>query len=40
MKIGVLGVPFDKGQPRVGVGNGPKFIREAGLINRLREIRK
>lgn len=39
-KIGVLGVPFDKGQPKVGVANGPKYIRSNGLINKLQQIRK
>jgi len=38
LSIGVLGVPFDKGQPKVGVGNGPKFIRHAGLIDRIKTI--
>jgi len=37
-KIGVIGVPFEKGQPRVGVGNGPLRIRQGDLITRLREI--
>ncbi|KAJ8981226.1 hypothetical protein NQ317_004170 [Molorchus minor] len=39
-KIGVLGVPFDKGQPRVGVANGPDAIRKAGLIEQLASIHR
>ncbi|CAG9771407.1 unnamed protein product [Ceutorhynchus assimilis] len=37
-KVGILGVPFDKGQAKKGVGNGPSIIRELGLIERLEEI--
>ncbi|CAH0557728.1 unnamed protein product [Brassicogethes aeneus] len=37
-KIGVLGVPFNKGQPKLGVAKGPKVIRDAGLIQKLSEI--
>ncbi|KAJ8916233.1 hypothetical protein NQ315_016372 [Exocentrus adspersus] len=37
-KIGVVGVPFDKGQPRIGVANGPNAIRKAGLVDKLRNI--
>lgn len=39
-KIGIIGVPFDKGQPKLGVANGPKVIREAGLVEHLSGIRK
>lgn len=37
-KVGVLGVPFENGQPKIGVGNGPRFIRDGGLIQSLKEI--
>ncbi|XP_018567917.1 arginase-1 [Anoplophora glabripennis] len=39
-KIGILGVPFDKGQPKVGVANGPDAIRKAGLVEQLAGIHK
>ncbi|XP_030747844.1 arginase, hepatic [Sitophilus oryzae] len=38
LKVGVLGVPFDKGQAKKGVGNGPEFIRKKGLLERIAEI--
>ncbi|XP_053692591.1 arginase, hepatic [Sabethes cyaneus] len=37
-KIGIIGVPFEKGQRKQGVGLGPKAIREAGLIDAIQEI--
>ncbi|KAF5277713.1 hypothetical protein FQR65_LT03693 [Abscondita terminalis] len=37
-KIGVLGVPFENGQPKVGTGNAPKYIRDGGLIQSLKDI--
>ncbi|XP_055639653.1 arginase, hepatic [Toxorhynchites rutilus septentrionalis] len=37
-KIGIVGVPFEKGQRKKGVGLGPKAIREAGLIDSLQEV--
>lgn len=40
VKIGILGVPFEKGQPRTGVANAPKLIRQHGLTDRLLAIRK
>ncbi|XP_063700620.1 arginase-1 [Culicoides brevitarsis] len=37
-KVGVIGVPFYKGQPNAGVDLGPKILRENGkLISVLRE---
>ncbi|CAB1338748.1 unnamed protein product [Coregonus sp. 'balchen'] len=33
--VAVLGAPFSKGQKRRGVEDGPKAIRDAGLIERL-----
>lgn len=38
LKLGVIGVPFYRGQPNPGVDLGPKAIREEGkLISVLRE---
>ena len=39
-KVGILGVPFDKGQAKEGVGNGPAVIRNMGLLDQLTEIGK
>lgn len=36
--IGVIGVPFSGGQGKVGVNDGPKFLRAAGLIDDLKSI--
>nr|XP_046164949.1 arginase-2, mitochondrial-like isoform X1 [Oncorhynchus gorbuscha] len=36
--VAVLGAPFSKGQKRGGVENGPKAIRDAGLIERLSHL--
>ncbi|KAM8915645.1 arginase-2, mitochondrial [Spinachia spinachia] len=33
--VAVLGAPFSRGQKRGGVERGPKFIRDAGLLERL-----
>ncbi|KAF7269000.1 hypothetical protein GWI33_017923 [Rhynchophorus ferrugineus] len=38
LKVGILGVPFDKGQAKKGVGHGPAAIRKAGLLERLSDI--
>ncbi|KAK3913244.1 Arginase, hepatic [Frankliniella fusca] len=37
-KIGILGVPFDKGQTDQGVSAGPGAIRGAGLVEALRSL--
>ena len=37
-KVGIIGVPFDKGQPHSGTGEGPDLIRNAGLIKQLQSI--
>lgn len=37
IKIGVLDVPFEKGQDKGGVANGPKLIRQAGLLKKLTD---
>ncbi|XP_043497443.1 arginase, hepatic isoform X1 [Polistes fuscatus] len=34
-KVGLIGVPFEKGQQKKGVALGPKVIRDAGLIKEL-----
>uniref|UniRef100_H2RY06 Arginase n=2 Tax=Takifugu rubripes TaxID=31033 RepID=H2RY06_TAKRU len=36
-RVGLIGAPFAKGQPRPGVDRGPDLIRAAGLLNRLQE---
>lgn len=38
LKVGILGVPFDMGQTKPGVANGPAAIRRLGLFERLEEI--
>nr|KAF6461398.1 arginase 1 [Molossus molossus] len=35
--IGIIGAPFSKGQPRGGVEEGPKVLRKAGLLEKLKE---
>lgn len=35
--VGVLGVPFNKGQPQLGTDLAPKVLRESGLIKELAE---
>lgn len=37
-EIGIVGVPFEKGQRKVGVGNAPMVMRDGGLINSLKQI--
>ncbi|XP_012284604.1 arginase, hepatic [Orussus abietinus] len=34
-KVGIVGVPFEKGQKKEGVARGPEAIRKAGLIKEL-----
>ena len=36
-KVGIIGSPFGKGQPKEGVENGPQAIRDAGLADMLKE---
>lgn len=36
-KVGIIGVPFSKGQKRSGVAHGPKFIRDAGLLSEIKD---
>ena len=31
-RIGVLSVPFNRGQPRSGVELGPKFLKQKGKL--------
>ncbi|XP_069344762.1 arginase-1 isoform X2 [Eulemur rufifrons] len=35
--IGIIGAPFSKGQPRGGVEEGPRALRKAGLLEKLKE---
>lgn len=35
-EIGVLGIPLHQGQRKLGVEEGPKFLRDAGLLDQLR----
>ncbi|XP_064464064.1 arginase, hepatic-like isoform X1 [Ornithodoros turicata] len=37
-EIGVLGMPLAHGQRKAGVEEGPKFLRNAGVLDRLREL--
>nr|XP_033791310.1 arginase-1 [Geotrypetes seraphini] len=37
-KIGIVGAPFSKGQPRGGVEQGPESLRKAGLIEKLESL--
>lgn len=37
-KVGIIGVPFEKGQKKYGVSIAPAAIRDAGLIEELQEI--
>lgn len=39
-KVGILGVPFDKGQPLFGVALGPDAIRGGGLLENMKEFCK
>ncbi|XP_043283804.1 arginase-1 isoform X2 [Venturia canescens] len=37
-KVGIIGVPFEKGQRKQGVGDGPDAIRAAGLVKELQHL--
>lgn len=37
-RVGIIGVPFCKGQNKNGVDLAPQVLREAGLIEQLSEI--
>ncbi|XP_076281542.1 arginase [Lasioglossum baleicum] len=37
-KVGIIGVPFEKGQRKKGVADGPQAIRTAGLIQELESL--
>lgn len=39
-RIGILGVPFEEGQTKVGVAQAPDVIRKAELVKKLANIRK
>lgn len=34
-KVGIVGIPFSKGQPKSGAESGPEVLRNGGLITRL-----
>lgn len=36
--VGIIGVPFDKGAGKRGANNGPKALRDAGLIDEIKGI--
>lgn len=36
-RVGIIGVPFNKGQQRSGVSLGPQAIRNAGLVEEIKE---
>lgn len=36
-RVGIVGVPFNKGQPLDGVALGPQAIRDGGLVEDLKE---
>lgn len=36
--VGIVGVPFDKGASKRGANNGPKALRDAGLIDEIKGI--
>lgn len=37
-QVGVVGVPFEKGQKKYGVSIAPAAMRSAGLIDQLKDI--
>lgn len=39
-KLGILGVPFAKGQSKTGVDLAPDFLRENGLLTMLSKCKK
>lgn len=39
-RVGLIGVPFEKGQKKYGVSIAPAALRSAGLIERLKDIGK
>ncbi|XP_034049135.1 arginase-1-like [Thalassophryne amazonica] len=36
--VGIIGAPFNKGQPRDGVEMGPGVIRQAGVVDKLKAL--
>lgn len=38
--VGIIGVPCEKGQKKSGVELGPQALRNAGLIAKLKNLRK
>lgn len=39
-RVGIIGVPFEKGQKKYGVSVAPAAMRDGGLIEHLKEIGK
>ena len=37
LRVGVWGACFDQGQPHPGAGEGPRLLREAGLLETLAQ---
>jgi arginase len=37
-EIDIIGVPYNFGQPKLGVSSGPKRIREAGLVQQIKNL--
>lgn len=37
-KVGVIGVPFNKGQRKDGVQMAPSALRESGLLKEFKEL--
>lgn len=37
-RVGIIGVPFEKGQKKYGVSVAPAAMRSSGLIEHLQEI--
>lgn len=35
-RVGILGMPFGKGQKKSGVARGPECLRNAGLIEKIK----
>lgn len=38
--VGVVGVPFEKGQQKNGVSMGTQALRDGGLVEKLRSLRE
>lgn len=38
--VGIVGIPCEKGQKKSGVALGPQALRDGGLIEELKNLRK